>query len=79
MFYSVTLLDPPSREKERDSQSNKSVDKYLSPRSQMMHTTTPLSNEVKEYLNSVEILNRQSLPLQPNFNQKVQNYFKSND
>lgn len=42
-------------------------------------STTPLSKELKEYLNSVEILNRQSLPLQPNFNQKVQNYFKSND
>ncbi len=42
-------------------------------------TTTPLSKELKEYLNSVEILNRQSLPLQPNFNQKVQNYFKGND
>ncbi|WP_203228638.1 DUF4175 family protein [Flavobacterium sp. LMO8] len=41
--------------------------------------TTPLSKELKEYLNSVEILNRQSLPLQPNFNQKVQNYFKDND
>lgn len=40
---------------------------------------TPLSKELKDYLNSVEILNRQSLPLQPNFNQKVQNYFKSND
>ena len=40
---------------------------------------TPLSKEVKDYLNSVEILNRQSLPLQPNFNQKVQNYFKGND
>lgn len=42
-------------------------------------STTPLSKELKDYLNSVEILNRQSLPLQPNFNQKVQNYFKSND
>ena len=31
------------------------------------------------YLNSIEILNRQSLPLQPNFNQKVQIYFKGND
>lgn len=39
----------------------------------------PLSKELKEYINSVEILNRQSLPLQPNFNQKVQNYFKKND
>ncbi len=42
-------------------------------------STTPLSKELKDYLNSVEILNRQSLPLQPNFNQKVQNYFKGND
>ncbi len=42
-------------------------------------STTPLSKELKEYLNSVEILNRQSLPLQPNYNQKVQNYFKAND
>jgi Mg2+ and Co2+ transporter CorA len=42
-------------------------------------SSTPLSNELKEYLNSIEILNRQSLPLQPNFNQKVQNYFKGND
>lgn len=32
-----------------------------------------------QYLNSVEILNRQSLPLQPNFNQKVQKYFNKND
>ena len=40
---------------------------------------TSLSNELKDYLNSVEILNRQSLPLQPNFNQKVQTYFKYND
>jgi hypothetical protein len=42
-------------------------------------TATPLSEELKEYLNSIEILNRQSLPLQPNFNNKVQHYFKSND
>jgi hypothetical protein len=42
-------------------------------------TSTPLSDELKEYLNSIEILNRQSLPLQPNFNNKVQHYFKHND
>ena len=42
-------------------------------------TTTPISEELKEYLNSIEILNRQSLPLQPNFNNKVQHYFKHND
>jgi hypothetical protein len=43
------------------------------------NTSAPLSKELKEYINSVEILNRQSLPLQPNFNQKVQNYFKKHD
>ena len=42
-------------------------------------TTIDLSKELKDYLNSIEILNRQSLPLQPNYNQKVQEYFKSND
>lgn len=30
-----------------------------------------------EYLNSIEILNRQSLPLRSNFNRKVQEYFKT--
>ncbi|WP_035654442.1 DUF4175 family protein [Flavobacterium saliperosum] len=39
----------------------------------------PLPAALKEYLNSVEILNRQSLPLRPNFNQKVQTYFKNYD
>jgi hypothetical protein len=38
-----------------------------------------LPSSLQQYLNSVEILNRQSLPLRSNFNQKVQEYFKSND
>ena len=43
------------------------------------NSAPPLSKELKEYLNSVEILNRQSLPLHPNYNQKVQRYFNSYD
>ena len=39
----------------------------------------PLPPALINYLKSVEILNRQSLPLQPNFNTKVQQYFKNND
>lgn len=35
-----------------------------------------LSPALQEYLNSIEILNRQTLPLRPHFNQKVQQYFK---
>ncbi|WP_306351211.1 DUF4175 family protein [Flavobacterium sp. '19STA2R22 D10 B1'] len=39
----------------------------------------PLPPALQEYLNSIEILNRQSLPLRPNFNAKVQQYFKKDD
>lgn len=34
---------------------------------------------LQDYLNSVEILNKQSLPLRPQFNRKVQEYFKAHD
>ncbi|MFA9192442.1 DUF4175 family protein [Flavobacterium sp. FZUC8N2.13] len=36
-----------------------------------------LPSSLLEYLNSIEILNRQSLPLRSNFNRKVQEYFKT--
>ncbi len=36
----------------------------------------PLPPALLNYLKSVEILNRQSLPLHPNYNTKVQTYFK---
>jgi hypothetical protein len=38
-----------------------------------------LPKALQDYLNSIEILNRQSLPLRSNFNRKVQEYFKTND
>ena len=38
-----------------------------------------LTPALKEYLNSIEILNRQSLPLRSNFNKKVKEYFNTND
>ena len=41
--------------------------------------TNALPARLQEYLNSIEILNRQSLPLRSNFNQKVQEYFNKND
>ena len=34
---------------------------------------------LQDYINSIEILNRQTVPLQPNYNQRVQKYFKAND
>src|SRR5690554_865490 len=36
----------------------------------------PLDPKLQEYLNSIEILNRDALPLHPIYNQKVQQYFK---
>ena len=43
---------------------------------QFINQTNALPFGIKDYLNSIEILNRQSLPLRPNFNQRVQEYFK---
>ncbi|ESU24646.1 chromosome segregation ATPase [Flavobacterium enshiense DK69] len=57
-------------ENKRQSQTNKKV---------FNNQANQIPPALKEYLNSVEILNRQSLPLRPNFNQKVQTYFKNND
>jgi len=57
-------------ENKRQSQTNKK---------EFNNTAAQLPEALKEYLNSVEILNRQTLPLRPNFNQKVQTYFKKND
>ena len=57
-------------DKKRQSETNKK---------DFNSTTNALPVSLQQYLNSVEILNRQSLPLRSNFNQKVQEYFKSND
>jgi len=55
------------QEDRRQSQSNKKD--YNSQ-------SKPLPSNLQDYLNSIEFLNRQSLPLRSNFNQKVQEYFK---
>jgi len=57
-------------EQKRQSQTNKK---------DFNNQSAPLPINLQEYLNSIEILNRQTLPLRYNFNQKVQEYFKNND
>ncbi|UPT72056.1 MAG: hypothetical protein M0D53_07205 [Flavobacterium sp. JAD_PAG50586_2] len=57
-------------DKKRQSETNKK---------EFSNQATALPLRLQEYLNSIEILNRQSLPLRSNFNQKVQEYFKTND
>jgi len=41
------------------------------------NTTKPLDPKLQEYLNSIEILNRDALPIHPIYNQKVQEYFRN--
>lgn len=57
-------------ENKRQSQTNKK---------EFNNNANRIPDALKEYLNSVEILNRQSLPLRPNFNQRVQTYFRKDD
>jgi hypothetical protein len=53
-------------EKKRQSESNKR---------EFNNESKPLPDALLDYLNSIEILNRQSLPLRSNYNRKVQEYF----
>ncbi len=53
---------------QRQSETNKA---------EFTNRSNALPSSLLEYLNSVEILNRQSLPLRSNFNQKVQEYFNT--
>jgi hypothetical protein len=55
-------------DKKRQSETNKK---------EFNNQTNALPARLQEYLNSIEILNRQSLPLRSNFNQKVQEYFNN--
>lgn len=57
-------------EKKRQAEFNKKV---------FVNSSNALPAALQDYLNSIEILNRQSLPLRSNFNRKVQEYFKNND
>jgi len=61
-------LQQQGEEKKRQSETNKK---------DFNSTASPLPKALLDYLNSVEILNRQTLPLRDNFNQKVQQYFKN--
>lgn len=57
-------------DKKRQSETNKK---------EFSNTSNALPARLQDYINSIEILNRQVVPLQPIFNQKVQKYFKNND
>ena len=48
-------------------------------KNQFSNGAPSLPPALQDYLKSIEILNRQTLPLRSNYNQKVQEYFKKND
>lgn len=62
-----TAIQQQGQENKRQSETNKM---------EFSNQAQPLPSALLDYLNSIEILNRQSLPLRSNFNQKVQEYFK---
>ena len=61
-----TAIQQQGQENKRQAESNKK---------EFSNQSKPLPSALLDYLNSIEILNRQSLPLRSNFNQKVQEYF----
>jgi hypothetical protein len=65
-----TALQQQGQETKRQSEVNKK---------EFNNQASSLPRTLTDYLNSIEILNRQSLPLRSNFNLKVQKYFKKND
>jgi hypothetical protein len=61
-----TAIQEQGEENKRQSETNKK---------EFYNQSNVLPPALLDYLNSIEILNRQSLPLRSNFNQKVQEYF----
>ena len=61
-----TALQQQGEDNKHESETNKK---------QFSNPAKGLPKPLLEYLNSIEILNRQSLPLRSNFNEKVQIYF----
>ncbi|MBP2283602.1 hypothetical protein H4V97_001920 [Flavobacterium sp. CG_23.5] len=61
-----TAIQQQGQENKRESETNKK---------EFTNQSNALPAALLDYLNSIEILNRQSLPLRSNFNQKVQEYF----
>lgn len=72
--YELLKLEKAMQEQNQDTKRQSNTNK-----TQFDNTAPPLPQRLQEYLNSIEILNRQTLPLRSNFNRKVQEYFKEND
>ncbi|TGD58640.1 DUF4175 family protein [Flavobacterium humi] len=72
--YELLKLEKAMQEQNQDTKRQSNTNK-----AQFTNGAPPLPQKLQDYLNSIEILNRQTLPLRSNFNRKVQEYFKGND
>lgn len=72
--YELLKLERAIQEQNQDTKRQSTTNK-----TSFSNTANPLPQKLQDYLNSIEILNRQTLPLHGNYNRKVQEYFKKND
>lgn len=72
--YELLKLEKAAQEQNQDNkrESNTSQKDF-------QNSTPPLPQNLQDYLHSIEILNRQSVPLRSQFNKRVQEYFKNHD
>lgn len=72
--YELLKLDKAVQQQGEEKKRQAEVSK-----AQFLNKASALPASLQDYLKTIEILNRQTLPLRSNFNQKVQEYFKQND
>ncbi len=72
--YELLKLEKAIQEQNQDTKRQSNTNK-----NEFNNNAPALPQKLQDYLNSIEILNRQTLPLRSNFNRKVQEYFKEND
>lgn len=72
--YDLLKLEEAAQQQNQDSKRE-----GITNKKEFQNSAPALPQKLQEYLNSIEILNRQTLPLRSQFNKRVQDYFKEND
>lgn len=72
--YELLKLEQAVQEQDRDNKREATTNKK-----DFKNSAPALPLKLQDYLKSIEILNRQTLPLRSQFNKRVQEYFKEND
>lgn len=72
--YELLKLQKAAQEQHQDDKRESNTNKK-----EFQNSAPALPQKLQEYLNSIEILNRQTLPLRSQINKRVQDYFKGDD